>query len=212
MDAAAATSQLPPLFQQTVPKLRGADLLLVIGTSLKVHPFASLTGLVPESCPRVLINMEPAGDIGARPEDVVLLGRCDEIVRELARALGWEAELDREWAKTEILVPLDTLKKAGKEDGVAEKQTPEDTGPSVATPEVRAPSDSEGTVETLTERIGKALELSEVDALAETERIAPTSAPEEPAAAAETEKAEEGSQGRPGKGAEEGTAKEKEKL
>ena len=73
--------------------MRQADLLIVIGTSLKVHPFASLTGMVPKECPRILINMEPAGDIGMRPDDVVLLGRCDEIIQELARELGWEEEL-----------------------------------------------------------------------------------------------------------------------
>ena len=89
----------------TVPRLREADLLIVIGTSLTVRPFASLTTLVPEGCPRVLINMDPAGDIGTRPDDVVLLGRCDDIVRKICRELGWEKELDREWAKTEIMNP-----------------------------------------------------------------------------------------------------------
>ena len=92
-----------------MPKLREADLLFVIGTSLKVHPFAALTGLVPSSCPRVLINLEPAGDVGSRADDVVLLGRCDEVVREIAAELGWGDELEREWAKTKALVPLETL-------------------------------------------------------------------------------------------------------
>ncbi|EIW59108.1 NAD-dependent deacetylase sirtuin-2, partial [Trametes versicolor FP-101664 SS1] len=92
---------LPPVFHQKVPRLRSADLLIVIGTSLTVHPFASLTSLVPEGCPRVLINMDPAGDFGGRADDVTLLGRCDEIVRDLCRELGWEEELDREWGKTE---------------------------------------------------------------------------------------------------------------
>ncbi|KAJ3002929.1 hypothetical protein NUW54_g5583 [Trametes sanguinea] len=100
---------LPPAFHKTVPRLRSANLLIVIGTSLTVHPFASLTTLVPDGCPRVLINMDPAGDIGTRPDDVVLLGRCDEIIRDLCRELGWEQELDREWAKTEVLKPLDEL-------------------------------------------------------------------------------------------------------
>ena len=94
-----------------MPRLRDADLLFVIGTSLKVRPFSLLTELVPESAPRVLINMEPAGDLGTRADDIVLLGRCDEIVRELCAALGWTEELDREWAKTEILVPLDVIAK-----------------------------------------------------------------------------------------------------
>lgn len=38
-----------------------ADLLIVIGTSLKVHPFASLTGEVSKSIPRVVINNQRVG-------------------------------------------------------------------------------------------------------------------------------------------------------
>lgn len=38
-----------------------ADLLIVIGTSLVVHPFAGLIADVQDHVPRVLINMEPAG-------------------------------------------------------------------------------------------------------------------------------------------------------
>lgn len=94
---------LPPRFHKTIGLLRSADLLLVLGTSLTVHPFASLTQLVPEGCPRVLINMTPAGDIGERPDDVTLLGRSDELVRALCEALGddWVRELDAMWAETE---------------------------------------------------------------------------------------------------------------
>ena len=94
--------QLPPRFHKTIGLLRSADLLLVIGTSLTVHPFASLTQLVPEGCPRVLVNMTPAGDIGERVDDVTLLGRSDDVVRELCAALGddWVQELDAMWAET----------------------------------------------------------------------------------------------------------------
>jgi hypothetical protein len=36
-----------------------------MGTSLKVHPFALLPNLVPShGCPRLLLNLEPAGNIG----------------------------------------------------------------------------------------------------------------------------------------------------
>lgn len=74
-----------------------------MGTSLTVHPFASLTQIVPEGCPRVLVNMDRAGDIGTRPDDVLLLGKSDEIVRELCEALGedWVEELDAMWKETE---------------------------------------------------------------------------------------------------------------
>ncbi|KIP08947.1 hypothetical protein PHLGIDRAFT_29303 [Phlebiopsis gigantea 11061_1 CR5-6] len=94
---------LPPRFHNTIGLLRTADLLIVMGTSLTVHPFASLTQLVPEGCPRVLVNMDQAGDIGTRADDVLLLGKTDEVARELCEALGedWVEELDAMWKETE---------------------------------------------------------------------------------------------------------------
>ena len=80
--------------------LSDADLLFVIGTSLQVQPFASLTYFVPRSCPRVLINLEEAGDLGTRQDDVLLLGKCDDIIKELAKELGWLNELKDAWAET----------------------------------------------------------------------------------------------------------------
>lgn len=68
-----------------------------MGTSLKVHPFAILPNLVPESCPRLLLNLEPAGDIGDRSDDVVHLGDCDTSVRTLCDLLGWRSELEKLW-------------------------------------------------------------------------------------------------------------------
>ncbi|KAK0244512.1 DHS-like NAD/FAD-binding domain-containing protein, partial [Armillaria nabsnona] len=62
--------------------------LLIIGTSLNVHPFASLTGLAEPLCPWVLINLEKVGHLGRRPDDVLLLGKCDEVVKDLCRELG----------------------------------------------------------------------------------------------------------------------------
>lgn len=80
--------------------LAEADLLFIIGTSLQVEPFASLTTSVPRSCPRVLINLEEVGDLGTRRDDVSLLGKCDDVVRELAMELGWLEELNAAWAQT----------------------------------------------------------------------------------------------------------------
>ncbi|OJT08098.1 NAD-dependent protein deacetylase hst2-1 [Trametes pubescens] len=169
---------LPPVFHQKVPRLRAADLLIVIGTSLTVHPFASLTSLVPAGCPRVLINMDPAGDFGTRADDVTLLGRCDAIVRDLCRELGWEAELDREWGKTEILHPLDRLlarpatREAGGDLAASTNDTADavprtegvagasDGSPVVATPEAED-ARVEAAVDALVEKIGKGLEISE---------------------------------------------------
>ena len=84
-----------------MPNLKNADLLFVVGTSLTVQPFASLAALVPAHCPRVLINLDLVGDFGSRPDDVVCLGKCDDIVRDLCGELGWADELEAAWQETE---------------------------------------------------------------------------------------------------------------
>ena len=54
---------LPPQFDRLVNKdFPRCDLLLVLGTSLKVYPFASLVEHVDDDVPRVLINNEKLGD------------------------------------------------------------------------------------------------------------------------------------------------------
>jgi len=74
---------------------RAADAVLVMGTSLRVQPVALLPELVRRGVPRVLLNREPAGDIGERPGDVLALGDIEALVVELATACGWgEAVLD----------------------------------------------------------------------------------------------------------------------
>lgn len=89
--------QLPEAFHKNrhVPAM--ADLLIVMGTSLMVHPFASLPGFAREGVPRVLINKEAVGDLGCRLDDVLVLGDCDTGVRKLADALGWRDELEQLW-------------------------------------------------------------------------------------------------------------------
>lgn len=94
---------LPDSFFSTVPQLRRADLLFILGTSLTVMPFAGICRLAPESCPRVLINLDAVGDIGSRPDDVLALGHCDAVVRELCKELGWLEELEELWKETEGL-------------------------------------------------------------------------------------------------------------
>ncbi|XP_006462857.1 hypothetical protein AGABI2DRAFT_224508 [Agaricus bisporus var. bisporus H97] len=98
---------LPEDFIESIPLLQQADLLIVMGTSLTVHPFAMLAGLVETKCPRVLINLEEVGDFSHRTDDVLLLGRCDEMVRELCQELGWEEDLDELWKDTENSIEKD---------------------------------------------------------------------------------------------------------
>ncbi|KAJ1742750.1 hypothetical protein LPJ78_002342 [Coemansia sp. RSA 989] len=84
------------------------DLLIVMGTSLQVHPFASLIDQVPRSTPRLLVNRERVGEssIGGigfdfdgkhvrntLHRDALILGDCDEACLLLADHLGWKEEL-----------------------------------------------------------------------------------------------------------------------
>lgn len=53
---------LPKEFFDRLPDLHICDLLIVLGTSLSVQPFASLIHRVPLNCPRLLINLESVGE------------------------------------------------------------------------------------------------------------------------------------------------------
>ncbi|KAG5652261.1 hypothetical protein H0H81_005614 [Sphagnurus paluster] len=112
--------QLPERFKASKPFAAAADLLLILGTSLTVTPFSSLATIVHrEHCPRILINPGKAGNMGQRKRDVVLLGKCDEIVRELCMALGWSEDLERMWATMGKQVELaDQQERAKAENAV----------------------------------------------------------------------------------------------
>lgn len=61
------------------------DLLIVIGSSLKVRPVAMIPHSVPPQVPQILINKEPLDNFVF---DIELLGNCDEIIQELCLRLG----------------------------------------------------------------------------------------------------------------------------
>lgn len=97
--------QLPKtFFEKAASDLPACDLLLVLGTSLVVQPFASLVGETRPGTPRLLINRDRVGDSSPfnprgfefdRPDssDGLFLGDCDDAVHELAELLGWQGEL-----------------------------------------------------------------------------------------------------------------------
>ncbi|KLJ09773.1 NAD-dependent histone deacetylase SIR2 [Blastomyces silverae] len=91
---------LPEAFFMNRTLTAEADLCIIMGTSLTVQPFASLPSLCKEGCPRLLINLNRVGGLGTRPDDVLLLGECDDGVLKLAEALGWREELEALWAQT----------------------------------------------------------------------------------------------------------------
>ncbi|KAJ7990184.1 hypothetical protein DPEC_G00297680 [Dallia pectoralis] len=98
-------------FTSTATDFPSCDLLIIMGTSLQVQPFAAMVGRVSKSCPRLLINLEKAG--GADPllgmlglgggmdfdsekayRDVVHISTCDDGCLALADLLGWRVELE----------------------------------------------------------------------------------------------------------------------
>ncbi|XP_018429020.1 PREDICTED: NAD-dependent protein deacetylase sirtuin-1 [Nanorana parkeri] len=67
------------------------DLLIVIGSSLKVRPVALIPSSIPHEVPQILINREPLPHLHF---DIELLGDCDVIINELSQRLdGKYAEL-----------------------------------------------------------------------------------------------------------------------
>ncbi|KAM9860401.1 NAD-dependent protein deacetylase sirtuin-3, mitochondrial [Aulostomus maculatus] len=89
--------ELPLNFFKYLTDFPLADLLIIMGTSLEVEPFASLAGAVRGSVPRLLINRDLVGPFAwgtCRPQDVVQLGDVVSGVGTLASALGWTQELE----------------------------------------------------------------------------------------------------------------------
>merc|ERR1712012_1544333 len=79
---------LPDHFHQSITEDKAeADLLIVIGSSLKVRPVALIPSSLPENVPQILINREPLPHCTF---DVELLGDCDTIVNQICLGEGWE--------------------------------------------------------------------------------------------------------------------------
>ena len=109
------------------------DLLIVMGTSLAVYPFAALIAQVSPDTPRLLVNRERVGDgalggpigpsgafdfDGAQSMDRFYQGDCDDACEELARRLGWSEELDalrRPTVASAQVRPQEEIEQARKE-------------------------------------------------------------------------------------------------
>ncbi|WPG99576.1 Hypothetical protein R9X50_00239400 [Acrodontium crateriforme] len=83
--------QLPTTFfdRFTEHDSQTVDLVLVIGTSLKVAPVSEMPNYLPHHVPHVYISREPIHHVNF---DIQLLGDCDHVVFELARRAGWVLE------------------------------------------------------------------------------------------------------------------------
>lgn len=115
-------SSLPKIFFESVPNdVKGIDLIIVIGTSLRVAPANSIVCRVPRTCLRLLVNREEVGDhLGMNFQnnynrdsddsdddsdddsennnnhsgrDYFAQGDCDNVLLELMEHLGWLNDL-----------------------------------------------------------------------------------------------------------------------
>jgi len=77
------------------------DLVIVIGTSLKVAPVSEVVPYLPAHIPQMYISRTPVSHVNF---DVDMLGDCDVVVAELCRRAGWDLnhEMVPEDQKVEI--------------------------------------------------------------------------------------------------------------
>ncbi|KAL9120894.1 MAG: hypothetical protein Q9187_002551 [Circinaria calcarea] len=68
---------------------RLVDLVIVIGTSLKVAPVSEVVGFLPPDVPQIYISRTPCSHVNF---DVDMLGDCDVVVAELCKRAGWKLD------------------------------------------------------------------------------------------------------------------------
>ena len=79
---------LPDLFhRRAMDDKLVVDLVIVIGTSLKVAPVSDIPNFIPPNVPQIYISRDPCRHINF---DIELLGECDVICAELCKRAGWD--------------------------------------------------------------------------------------------------------------------------
>jgi len=81
-----------------------SDLLICVGTSLEVYPFAGIVDLPRHNTARLLINNEIVGSFGSRPNDTGLLGDIQKNIEALCDKLGWSDDLTEIQLENEIKI------------------------------------------------------------------------------------------------------------
>ncbi|CDO96081.1 unnamed protein product [Kluyveromyces dobzhanskii CBS 2104] len=89
---------LPSKFHRLIKEdVLQCDLLICIGTSLKVAPVSEIVNMIPAHVPQVLINKDP---VKHAEFDLSLLGLCDDVAALVAQKCGWKIPHDS-WNKLE---------------------------------------------------------------------------------------------------------------
>uniref|UniRef100_A0A093V604 NAD-dependent protein deacetylase hst1 n=1 Tax=Talaromyces marneffei PM1 TaxID=1077442 RepID=A0A093V604_TALMA len=88
------------------------DLVIVIGTSMKVAPVADVPSIIPSTVPQIYISRTPVSHIGF---DIDLLGDSDVVVSELCRRAGWDLK--------HSMLPEDQKVEVAQEEGYVSRHT-----------------------------------------------------------------------------------------
>lgn len=99
---------LPKRFFYYLKDLPQCDMVIIMGTSLEVYPFAGIVNSARGYIPRVLINREAVGPF-ARPSsgrfnDLAVTGDLLESVQKFARVLGWKKAMEDLIKENELLL------------------------------------------------------------------------------------------------------------
>ncbi|XP_052243513.1 uncharacterized protein LOC127853233 isoform X2 [Dreissena polymorpha] len=86
---------LPRKFYSYMKDMLQSDMVIVMGTSLEVQPFAGIIDTVRQSVPRILFNREAVGPFryNGRPQDVVAAGDLIEEMVKFAGQVGWTQDM-----------------------------------------------------------------------------------------------------------------------
>lgn len=100
------------------------EVAIVAGTSLTVHPFASLPAELNKKSLRILANKELVGDFKDRKRktDIVSLHTCDEFAETVCDLLGWKKELEALMKKERELFERKLSTKEGKPNSNEEEE------------------------------------------------------------------------------------------
>ena len=82
----------PRVWRTLVTDAQRADLVIVVGTSLKVKPISQALALFRGDTPTVLVNKERVTTFdatGAKPFDYEFLGDCDALFSTVRDELKW---------------------------------------------------------------------------------------------------------------------------
>ncbi|KAM4734372.1 NAD-dependent protein deacetylase sirtuin-3 isoform 1-T2 [Anableps anableps] len=114
-----------------------ADLLIIMGTSLKIEPFASLVNTVRSSVPRLLLNRHAVGPferVPLRRGDHMELGDLADSVRRFADILGWSGEIEELMRTQEMLSVPAVVTRTLPQNGSSSSETKDMSGTSRSRP------------------------------------------------------------------------------